>query len=267
MHISINNFSLAYDERGAGQSVLLIHGYPLSRRLWAPQVDVLSSSARIIAPDLRGHGDSDPVPGPYNVDMLADDCAALLDALGVTRPVVVCGLSMGGYVTFAFYRRHPQRVAGLVLAATRAAADSPEGKAARQKAMQTARESGPQAIAAGMLPKMFAPDIYQRQPELLETARAMMEGTSLNGVLGDLAALMERPDSTPTLSTIRVPTLVIHGDSDQIIPVSEAQGMAAAIPGARLAVLPNTGHLLNMEQPEKFNEAVQSFLRSLVRKR
>jgi 3-oxoadipate enol-lactonase len=264
MHIPINNFSMAYDDRGSGQPVLFIHGYPLSRRLWADQLKALSSSVRVIAPDLRGHGDSDPVPGSYSVDMLADDCADLLDALGITRPVVVCGLSMGGYITFAFYRRHPQRVAGLVLAATRAAADSLEGKAARQKAMQTARESGPQTIATGMLPKMFAPDTYQRQPELVETARAMMEGTSLNGVLGDLAALMERPDSTPTLATIKVPTLVIHGDSDQIIPISEAQGMAAAISGAKLAVLPNTGHLLNLEQPEMFTQAIRDILPTIV---
>ncbi len=107
MHIPLPDFTLAYDDRGAGQPVLFIHGYPLSRRLWTPQVEGLSHHIRIIAPDLRGHGESNPVPGPYSVDMLAGDCAALLDALGVNRPVIVCGLSMGGYVALAFMRSYP----------------------------------------------------------------------------------------------------------------------------------------------------------------
>ncbi len=115
-----------------------------------------------------------------------------------------------------------------------------------------------------MLPKMFAPDTYTQQPALLETARHMMEATSLDGVLGDLAALMERPDFTPTLPDIHVPTLVIHGEADQIIPASEARLMADAIPGAQLRLLPGAGHLLNMEQPEAFNDAVLSFLRSMT---
>jgi pimeloyl-ACP methyl ester carboxylesterase len=263
MRISLPDFTLAYDDRGDGQPLLFIHGYPLSRRLWAPQVEGLSHHARIITFDLRGHGESDPAPGPYNVDLLAGDCAALLDALGTNRRVIICGLSMGGYIAFAFLRNYPQQVAGLVLASTRAGADSPDSRLARKNAMLLAQEEGPDAIAAGMLLKMFAPDTYALQPELVETARRMMETTSLNGVLGDLAALMDRPDSTPDLPSIAVPTLVIHGDADQIT-VSEARAMAAAIPGAQLSVLPAAGHLLNMEQPDAFNHAILAFMHSMT---
>jgi pimeloyl-ACP methyl ester carboxylesterase len=264
MRINSNNLALDYSDNGSGIPLFLIHGYPLSRALWEPQVTGLADAARVLALDLRGHGGSDPVPGPYSMSVLADDCRGFLDVLGITRPVVLGGLSMGGYVVFEFYRKYPQRIAGLILAATRAGADSPEAKANRDKAATTAREKGVGATVETMLPKMLSPKSYQTRPELVTRVRKMMASTSLTGVVGDLAALRDRMDSTALLAQIDKPTLILHGADDQLIPPAEAQAMGATIPNARLHILPEAGHLLNLEQPKAFNEAVRRFLLSLA---
>jgi pimeloyl-ACP methyl ester carboxylesterase len=263
MHVQVNNIRIAYDEQGSGRPVLFVHGYPLNRRIWQPQVEGLAGEARALALDLRGHGESEIAPGPYGMDLLADDCAAFLDATGVSQPVALCGLSMGGYVAMAFSRRHAGRLAGLVLTATRAGPDTPEAKANRQKAAELAREEGPLAIAESMLPKMLSPKTYDRKPDLVEAVRKIMISTPVEAIRGDLLGMMERPDSLPGLGQLRVPTLILHGADDQIIPVSEAEAMQAAIQGAGLQVIPNAGHLLNLEQPEMFTHALRSFLQSI----
>jgi pimeloyl-ACP methyl ester carboxylesterase len=263
VRLKVRDIHIEHEDLGTRTPLLFIHGFPLNRHLWDEQVSELSDVARVIAPDLRGHGGSDPASGPYSMDLHAEDCGALLDALRVTQPVVLCGLSMGGYVAFAFYRKYPERVAGLILAATRASADSPEGKANREKAMALAKENGVGAVAESMLPKMLSPKTYSSRPPLVARVKAMMETTSLEGVLGDLAGLRDRPDSTPTLVQINKPTLVLHGADDQLIPASEAEAIHAAIKGSQLKIIPDAGHLLSMEQPETFNEVVRGFVWAL----
>jgi 3-oxoadipate enol-lactonase len=263
MRITLDSLALDYSDNGSGIPLLLIHGYPLSRALWEPQITGLANAVRVLAPDLRGHGGSDFGPGSCSMSVLADDCRGFLDALGVTPPVVLGGLSMGGYVVFEFNRKYPQRIAGLILAATRAGADSPEAKANRDKAATTAREKGVGAIVETMLPKMLSPKSSQGRPELVTRVRKMMASTSLAAVVGDLAAMRDRPDSTAMLAQIDKPTLIVHGADDQLIPPAEAQAAGAAIPDARLKILPDAGHLLNLEQPEAFNEAVRGFLSSI----
>ena len=263
MRVQVGGINLTYEDRGAGLPLLFIHGYPLSRRIWEPQLEGLADEARLIAPDLRGHGDSDAMTGPYSMDLLADDCHDLLEALGVTAPVVLCGLSMGGYVTFAFYRKYPERVAGLILAATRSGEDSPQGKTNRDKAADLVRKGGASAIAESMLPKMLSPKSYVERPELVHNVWEIMQGTSLDGILGDLMGMKSRPDSTPGLRNIEKLTLILHGSDDQLIPPSEAMAMRGAIPGARLRLLQDAGHLLNMEQPQLFNKAIREFIREL----
>ena len=264
MRINSNNLAVDYSDNGTGIPLVLIHGYPLSRALWEPQVTGLADVAHVLALDLRGHGGSDSGPGPYSMSLLADDCRGFLDTLGITRPVVLGGLSMGGYVVFEFFRKYPQRIAGLILAATRAGADSSEVKANRDKAVTTAREKGVGAIVETMLPKMLSPKSYETQTELVTRVRKMMASTSLAGVVSDLAALRDRADSTTLLAQIDKPTLILHGADDQLIPPAEAQFMSATIPRAQLHVLSEAGHLLNMEQPGAFNEAVRRFLLSVA---
>jgi pimeloyl-ACP methyl ester carboxylesterase len=262
---------MAYSESGKGQPLVFdqeqilvcVHGYPLNRGIWQPQVEGLADAARVLAPDLRGHGQSQPVAGPYSMDLFADDLAAFLDALGVAEPVILCGLSMGGYLAFAFFRRYPERLKGLVLTATRASADTPQGKINRDLAAEAARQDGVVAITQKMLPLILAPDTRDRQPELVERVREIMQSTSLEGVLGDLAALKERPDSTPDLSRINLPTLVVHGEQDQIIPYQEAHAMHDAIPGSLWELIPAAGHLPCLENPVAFNQALCSFILAL----
>jgi 3-oxoadipate enol-lactonase len=262
MRAQLPGLTMAYDATGSGRPLLLLHGYPLSRRILQPQLDGLLDAAWMVAPDLRGHGDTEASEGVYTMDHLADDAAALLEELGITQPVVVGGLSMGGYAALAFYRKHRARVAGLILAATRAGADSPEGRAGREKAAATAREKGAAAIADAMLPKMFAPRTYTDKPDLVDRVRDLMAGTSVTGIVGALMGMRDRPDSTPLLAEIDRPVLIVHGADDQLIPPSEAEAMHGQLSQSRLELVPNAGHLVNMEQPASFNAAVRTFLQS-----
>jgi 3-oxoadipate enol-lactonase len=263
MHIQLKDFTMAYTDAGHGPPLLFVHGYPLNRGMWKPQVEALKDLARILAPDLRGFGDSQSAPGPTSMDLFAADLNAFLDALGIAEPVVICGLSMGGYVTFAFYRKYALRVRGLVLTSTRAAPDSPEGKALRDQTAAKALQEGLSPIVEGMLPKLLASKNLKNRPELVDHAAAIMSSASLEGVVGALHAMKERPDSTPTLGRIAVPTLVVHGAEDAIVPLEEARQMADSIPGARLEVIPSAGHLPNLENPQAYNQVLRQFLASL----
>lgn len=260
MQIRINNFEMSYAESGSGTPLLFIHGFPLSKAIWTPQLETLSSDFRIITPDLRGHGASQAVPGAYSMEQLSDDLNALLDGLQVNQPVVVCGHSMGGYIAFEFFRRYASRTAGLILTATRAAADSPEGKAGRDQAVEKVQHDGVNPIVEGMLPKIVSQDTFETQPELVEKIKQIMMGTSTEGVTGALLAMKERPDSVPTLPEINVPALVIHGAGDQIIPQADAEQMAADISDCQLLILDGAGHMPSLEDDRKFNHAVMDFM-------
>lgn len=255
-----SEFLISYQDSAGGVPVLLIHGFPLSSILWEPQMADLADIGRLIAPDLRGHGNTSATPPPYTIEQLAIDCGNLLDDIGINRPFVVAGLSMGGYIAFEVFRQYPGMVAGLILAGTRAGADSEEGKKGRDAAANLVREQGVAALVGQMLPKLLAPAAYQNNPELVTFVQEMMLETSVNGALGALVAMRERPDSTPTLPDIDVPTLIIHGAEDQIIPISEAEVMHHTIPDSQLVIIPKAGHLVNLEQPEAFNDAVRAFL-------
>lgn len=254
---------LSYADNTPEHNVLFIHGYPLSSLIWAPQLDELGGVAYCVAPDLRGFGESGTPGGDVTMADYADDCIALLDELGLEDPVVVCGLSMGGYVALELQRRYPDRVSALILASTKAGADSDEAKAGRDKAAQTARDQGVEAIAASMLPKMLAAATYAEKPELVADVHEILRSASVDGVVGALGAMRDRVDSTPLLARIGVPTLVLHGRDDTLMPPAEAERLAAGIPGAKLTVIPDAGHLVNLEQHEAFNDAIVEFLLTL----
>jgi 3-oxoadipate enol-lactonase len=263
MFAQVNGLRLAYGDRGREHetALLLVHGFPLDRRLWAAQVDPFANMTRVISPDLRGHGRSQVVPGPFTMEQHADDLAALLDHLKV-RQTVVAGLSMGGYVAFAFWRRYPQRVRGLILADTRAEPDGAAARAGRDAAMVTVQQMGAAAYADEMLPRLLAP-ANLADAKIAGAALKMMAEQPVEGIIGALGGLRDRTDSRDTLPTITVPTLVIAGDVDVITPPADARALTAAIPGARLVVIPKAGHLSPLENPRAFNAAVWTFLRGV----
>jgi pimeloyl-ACP methyl ester carboxylesterase len=263
MQVRVNGISLAYSDRGAGLPLLFLHAFPLNRTMWTPQEEALSSRFRVITVDLRGHGESDAPLWRYTLDQAADDVRALMDHLSLRQAVLV-GLSMGGYILFAFYRRYADRVTGLVLADTKAQADTAEGREGRFQMAQVAYRKGPAAIADLMIPKLLSPATVERRPDLVRTVRAMIEGNQVSGIAGDLMAMAERPDSVPFLGEIACPAHIIVGELDHATPPSDATVMAGRIPGARLTVIPQAAHLANLEQPDLFNRIVLEFASELA---
>ncbi len=264
MLAQINGISLAFNDQGIGLPLVFLHAFPLNRTMWSEQENTLAAQFRVITIDLRGHGESDAPLWHYSLDQAADDVCGLLDHLSIRQAIVV-GLSMGGYIAFAFYRKYAERVKGLVLADTRAQADTDEGKRARFEMAQIAYKQGPGAITDIMLPKLLSPTMIQTRQELVQRVRTMIEGNQVSGIAGDLMAMAERPDSLPLLQQITCPTQIIVGELDVPTPPSDAHLMADRIPNARLAVIPGAGHLSNLEQPEPFNEAIRSFGLTLAR--
>lgn len=262
MKVQLNGVEIAYTDQGKGTPVLFVHGYPLSKAMWDPQVKGLSSNFRVITLDLRGHGESEAPLWLYTMEMFADDIRALLDHLSIDQ-VVLAGFSMGGYITFVFYRKYKNRVKALILADTRPQVDSPEGKQGRFKTAQTAHKEGAGPIADAMLPKLLTPQSVQSRPDLVQNVRKIMTSTPVAGIAGDLMAMAERPDSVPLLSEITCPTLILVGEQDGLTPPADAKLMADRIKKSQLEIIPAAGHLSNLEQPDHFNKAVRKFLESV----
>lgn len=261
----VNGVDLSFDDRGpagAGVPVVLVHGFPLDRRMWEAQALALAEARRrVVAPDLRGFGQS-LSDSAFTLESLADDLHALLGATAAL-PCVLAGLSMGGYVALAYARKYPADLRGLVLVDTKAQADTPDGKAGRQKMIDLVRQAGAKAVADQMMPKMLAQESAAR-PQLRQSLRAMMEACPPKTIEHALAAMRDRPDRSAELSSIKVPTLVIVGDADAITPPDVAEAMANKVPGARLVTIRGAGHMSPMEQPEQVTAALRSFLQSLA---
>jgi 3-oxoadipate enol-lactonase len=260
--IMVRGVNLAVEVRGRGPALLMVHGYPFDHTIWRDQIDALDGFCRI-APDLRGMGQSDAPDLGYGMEIYAADMAALLDTLDVEQ-VVLCGLSMGGYIVFEFLRHWRSRVRGLVLMDTRAEPDTAEGRRARDTSAALARDRGSGAIAEAMLPKVLAPETMSRSPDVAERVRELMAATPVAGIVGALAAMRDRPGSEPLLPTLAgLPTLIVVGEADSLTPPDQARAMAQGIPGARLVTIPGAGHLPPVEQPEATTDALRSFLQSL----
>lgn len=264
MRAHLNGIDMFYSTSGAGPAIVLIHGYPLDHTIWDLQVEHLSRNYFVLAPDLRGHGRSEASSGPYTMDLLAQDVNALIDHLKL-EPVVLGGLSMGGYVAFAFMRMFPERVRGLILADTRSESDTPEARSRREQQAQTVLKNGTKEIVDQMTPKMFTEKTAREDPRLVERVRRMMESTSPTGIAGALLGMAQRPDSTPFLERIRVPTLILVGSQDSITTVDNAKNMAGRIPNSQLVVVPDAAHLTTLERPREVNLAIDGFLRVLTR--
>ncbi|HYE02941.1 MAG TPA: alpha/beta fold hydrolase [Phycisphaerales bacterium] len=256
MNATVQGIHLHYEVHGAGRPILLVHGFPLSSQMWTPIVQRLKSRYRMIVPDVRGHGLSESSP-KTSITQMADDLAAILDRVNERNPVVVVGLSMGGYIALEFFRRHRPRVRGLVLADTRAAADSPEKARERALIAQRVLAEGSLVLAESMTNKLFAPDA---PADMKEVWKERISHAKPEGVAAALTAMAQREDSIALLPTIDVPTLVIVGEHDAITPVDEVRAMQQSIPGSELVVVPGAGHLSPVEQPDRVAEALKQFM-------
>jgi pimeloyl-ACP methyl ester carboxylesterase len=261
MITSVNGHAIGYDDVGTGLPMLYIHGFPHDRTLWAPQAGATGVPTRMIASDLRGFGESAGVA--ESIDDYATDVIVLARQLGVVKAVVV-GLSMGGYVAFAIWRKDPALARGLVLCSTRAGADNDAARAKRNEQIEFAKTRGTAALADVLVKNMVGKSTRAQRPDLTESVHAMLARAPLPGVLGALSVMRDRPDSTPTLSTVTVPTLIIVGDEDTIIPIDESRAMHEAIPGSTLQIVSGAGHLPNVERPAAFNHVLSEFLASMT---
>jgi pimeloyl-ACP methyl ester carboxylesterase len=261
--VSVRGVEVAYDEEGRGDAFVLLHGFPFDRSMWREQAEVLSANFRVIAPDLRGLGET-PLGGvdEGTMDEMAEDVAALLDALNVER-AVLGGLSMGGYVAFEFFRRFPVRVRALVLADTRPQGDDDEGKRTREENARKVLREGMRPLVDSMLPKLLSASTRERRPDVVERVSAMMLAVRPEGAAAALRGMAVRRDQTEMLSRIDVPTLVLVGTEDAITPPSDAEAMAAKIEGSRLVRVEGAAHLSNVERPEEFNRALVDFVSGL----
>lgn len=261
----IGSRTIAYLDSAPGKADLrtyvLLHAFPIGANLWEPQIRSIPSGWRLITPDLRGFGGSTEPDSAGTVSMsdYADDVADLLDELKVSR-AVIGGASMGGYAALAFLQLAGDRVVGLVLANTRAGADSPEARANRRNMLALLDREGPAGVAREMMPKLLGKTTRETNPGIEANVRRLIKQQAPIAIRSAIHRMMHRPDSTPLLAKTTLPTLVITGDEDELIPVDESRTMAAAVPGATLVIVPKAGHLANLEQPDAFNNALNAFL-------
>jgi pimeloyl-ACP methyl ester carboxylesterase len=250
---------ISYEVLGNGPTVVLLHPFPANHELWLPAAQQLTSRYRIILPDLRGHGDSGVGEGPATMPKHAADISRVLDDAKVGR-AAFAGISIGGYVLFEFWRRNRDRVSALVLIDTKAPPDTPEGRKGRLQSAADVLERGGEPFIDGMLPKLLGETTRHARPDLVEAARKMMLKMSPEDISLVLKGMAERPDSTPTLKTINVPTLILVGDEDTLTPVADAELTKQNISGSQMKVIPKAGHYAVWEQPEEIGKMLRQFL-------
>ena len=255
--VRVRHIEIAYTDQGSGAALVLLHGYPFNRSMWRNQIEALGDTHRVIAPDLRGHGESEVAPA--TIPEMARDVAGLLTRIGIGE-AVIAGLSMGGYVALSFCRQFPERVAALVLADTRASAETEEGKQNRAVQAERALREGMEGIADDMLPKLLSSG---SRPAVVSRLRQMIVQTKALGAVAALQAMALRDDQTYFLSQISRPCLILVGRDDVITPVKDSELMHSEIKESQLVVIENSGHVSNLEQPEPFNQALSAFLAAL----
>jgi 3-oxoadipate enol-lactonase len=255
---------IAYRDEGAGRPIVFLHAFPLNQTMWDEQVAAFASTYRVITFDWRGFGESRLRDGVSTMEDFADDLAGLLHRLSIDQ-AIICGLSMGGYASFAFHRKYSGRISALILADTRATPDNEEGKRGRYEMAELARDKGAPALVDKMLPRLLGETTQRNRPAVVERVKSMIESGQPEGIARALQAMAGRPDSTDLLPQIGYPALIIVGNEDKLTPPSEAEKMDQAIPDSTLAIIDDAGHLPNIEQPESFNGVISQFLRRIYK--
>jgi pimeloyl-ACP methyl ester carboxylesterase len=249
-------------EQSSERVVVWLHAFPLSSAMWTDQLESVPVGWRMIAPDLAGFGGTNDHTGPPSIDDFARDFDRLLDALSLEQ-VVVGGLSMGGYAAFAIHRLAPERLRGLILADTKSTADAPAAREGREAMLRVVERQGSVGVADEMLPKLLGGSTRRARPSIEARVRALIEANPAEGLRRAIVRLRDRPDASSQLADIRVPVLVIVGEEDGLTPVDDARAIVAGTSDTRLAILPEAGHLSNIENPASFNAALRPWLAGL----
>lgn len=248
--IRVNQIELAYTLRGHGTPLVLIHGYPLDHSIWDETASLLENEFQLILPDVRGFGESTTVRSMYTLADIARDVAALLDHLKIEKTALV-GHSMGGYISLAFASLFSKRVTGLGLVSSQAVADAPERKEGRYKTALEVEQQGVSLVASTMTDKLTP------SSQVRDVIRPLIEKQSAVGVAGALRAMAEREDLSSLLSAADIPVVLIHGDADELIPITRAHEIKSIVPAAHLYILPGVGHMPMMESPSQTAEALR----------
>ncbi len=267
MKATINNSLLRYIDVGqqSAPPVILIHGFPFSHKMWnfpGGQVDVLTPTNRVVAYDIRGHGESEVGSAHYSIELFVDDLFGLMDHLNIPK-AILCGLSMGGYIALRAVERNPERVSGLVLCDTKSEADSNEAKIKRANGIKFVQANGMKYYAQDYVKIVFAPSSFERHPDAVKSLQSIVERTAPQSIYGTLLALAARTDTTAALPNIKCPTLILVGEKDTLTPVSASQSMKDKIPNAQMFVIPHAGHMSNMEHPTQFNKHLVEFITTI----
>lgn len=266
--VQLDSIQINYTDAGSGQPVVLLHGFPLDHSMWTPQIAELSKECRIIAPDLRGFGQStltlEDAENGVEMHQYAEDVAALLDKIGLKEPVILCGFSMGGYVLWQFALRYPKRVRAVVLCDTRAVADSNEAREGRIKTAEAVMESGLNSLIESMLPKLLSKVTLTQRPEVVSQVTQMMRSCEPAAVAAALRGMAAREDVTGELAKITQPALIIVGSEDVISPPAEMRGMAELLPHVQFVEIPESGHMTTLENPGAVTESLQRFVAEIT---
>jgi 3-oxoadipate enol-lactonase len=264
MKIPLNGIQMNYVERGLpdGLPVLFIHGFPFSHEMWMPQMASLPNRYRAIGYDIRGHGASDIDDTHYTIELFVDDLFALMDHLVIAK-AVLCGLSMGGYIALRAVERNPERVRALVLCDTKSEADTNEGKIRRTEMLKFIRANGVSAFAQDFVRSIFASETFTNRHEAVELIKRIIVSNHPSAVCGALLALAARTDTTASLSSINIPTMILVGERDQLTSPAAAEEMHKRIAGSQRHIIPHAGHMSNLENPEVFDAHLEAFLRTL----
>jgi len=264
INITVNNIKVSYNDEGLNEApvIIFIHGFPLNKSMWDNQIEKLKDNYRVIAYDIRGHGNTEVGTIDFSIDLFVKDLLSFMDALKIEKSII-CGLSMGGYIALNAIENHPERFTALILSDTNCTADAPEAKEKRMKTIESIKENGVEKLANDLLPNLFAPESFITNSKEIVAVKEMIVNTSKESLYKSLHALANRKETCRKLAEIKVPVLILVGKEDKITPVEAAKAMHEKIDIALLSIIGGAGHLSNLENPEEFNSQLIKFLNVL----
>jgi len=266
LYMKLNGVATCYDDLGTGFPIIFIHGFPLDKSTWQPQMEFLSKTNRVIAFDLRGFGKSTPRKEKVTIASFADDLIIFMDNLGIKK-AIVCGLSMGGYILINAINRYPERFEAIVLSDTQCTVDSPDEIEIREKKIQQIKLIGLTEFADDTIKHIFCKNTLKTKKELVEKIAYLILSTSVIAISGALTAMAKLKEMYSTLNKIEVPTLIICGKEDTVTPTAQSEFLNNNIKNSKLVIIENAGHLSNLEQPEEFNVHLRNFVAEVVEKK